>query len=274
MFDQLRHAQKVIFDNGNGPRTAIKPKSLRKFGANFSVGTTEATIMQLPAGVSTETYATGNDIDSFVCDDNSFTEDVTVEGHTVDGNGDLAFVSQTFTATGTTPVTLATPMHRTTRCTNDGAAMPASSTAYFYRSGDTTVTSGTPNTGSAVNLMMTAAHNRSLKASTSFSSQDYFLITRLDASVAKKTQGGAIVYLRIRERDGAFQTRWIKGINSLGASGILQLDVPIIVKPNSDVAFFAEADSASTTITAEMEGYFALINGEESLPDLIPIFNR
>jgi len=244
--------------NSYGHDVFIKPKLLIKFGSVTTVGTSEETIMEMPGSVTSETFQTDNTIDSLVVDD-TFTGDVRIEGHTISG-GNLTFVVQSATCTSETPVTLTTPLARVTRVyNNSAAAMPANSTLYIYRSGDTTVTGGVPQTDSAVNIIMNAENNQSLKCSTSFSQYDYGICTRIWASVAKKTQGGAVIRVKIREIGRQFRTIQKFGVNSLGGKVMLDYDQPLIFPINSDVIMTAEADANGTEVTGSIGVFFGKI---------------
>lgn len=98
MHPLIRHAINEIYSTyGDVVSVNEKAKSLLKFGQNALVGTSQATVMTLPAGILAETYVTTNAIDSVSSSDNGDTQLVYVEGHTIDGDGNLTFISQTVT---------------------------------------------------------------------------------------------------------------------------------------------------------------------------------
>jgi hypothetical protein len=223
-----------------------KYKTLHKFGTNGLVGTSEATVMTLPAGVLRETYATTNAIDSISSSDAGDTGTVYIEGNTVDGSGNFTFVTQTATLTGQTKLTLGTPLARVTRLVNTSAATWAGS-VYIYQSG--AITGGVPNTAADVHLIGPAGENQSQKAATTISSVDYCLITNFYASVNKKTAAGAVVRLRVRDKGQSFRTLYKRGCNSLGPDMVMQFGPYQVIKWNSDIEVTAAADAANTEIS-------------------------
>ena len=80
-----------------GDRVSVyeKGKAITKFGTNSTVGTTYETVAQLQSTESNETFVTTNIIDSIVSSSASdTTQTITIEGHTIDGSGNLTFVSK------------------------------------------------------------------------------------------------------------------------------------------------------------------------------------
>lgn len=250
---RIAHALREIKQT-YGDNVSVKSKSLLKFGENLLVGGDQATIMTLPGGVTEETYVSTNAIDTISSSDGGDDQPVVIEGHTIDGSGNLEFQAQTVTLEGQSKVTLPTPLARVTRIYNAGATNWAGS-VYVYEDG--AISDGAPTNTSTVHLIGPAAENQSLKASTSISSVDYALITSIYASVNKKTQGGAVIRLRIRNIDGVFRTVYKRGINSLGPDLNYEFDPCLIVPSNSDVIITAEADASSTPIAAGFNSYLA-----------------
>ncbi len=82
----IYHAIDIINDTyGVNVSVENKKKDLLKFGRNPLVGTTRATIMDLPTGVLHETYVSTNAITTISSSSTSDTRQVTVEGHTISG---------------------------------------------------------------------------------------------------------------------------------------------------------------------------------------------
>jgi hypothetical protein len=241
-----------------GHRVTLDAKPFTKFGENPSVGTAEATIMEFLGSEVSETFATGNTIDKLVTDDAGFTGDVYVEGHTLVG-GNKVFMSQTLTMTGQTAATLSTPLHRITRLQNvSGSNLASAKKIYGFESSGVTVTSGVPQTNSAVHIILSAAEEQSLKAATSVSGTQYFICTNIDGAMNKKTQGGAVIRFKVRESSSVFQTKYKRGVNSLGPDLDKSFAIPLIITPNSDIVMTAEADS-SAPVQSSFSGYFATI---------------
>lgn len=241
-----------------GHVVTIDSKFLTKFGENPVVGGTETTIQEFLGAELMETFVAANDIDGIVCDD-TFTGDILVEGHTV-ADDVLTFVSQIVTMTSETKVTLATPLHRCSRLKNVSSTdLPAASKVYAYASAGVSLTAGVPQTASSVKCIISAAENQSLKCSVSLSGNQYWFLCLMAGGVNKKTQGGVVIRLKVRERGGVFQTKYKIGANSLGTDVSEPFPGLQIIRPNSDVIMTAEADSSNTPIQGTLFGFLGTI---------------
>jgi len=254
----VQHASRVI-QGAYGDVVYIKDKNLLKFGENTSVGTAQETIMQLQGAEIAETYVSTNAITHIISDNAGNTGDYYLEGHAIDGS-DLTFVTQTGTLNGTTAVALATPIARASRLENRGSSeLVASSTVYVYEGG--AVTSGVPDDDSEVHIVMIAGEDQSLKASTSFSSVDYGLITEIYGSINRKQSGGfANIRLKIREPGGVFKTKFKVGVATDGA-GVFSVEFrPFLIVPkNYDVIMTADASVTGTAISAGFNALLATV---------------
>lgn len=260
---EIALAQKEILKTyGDKVDFVKKSKALIKFGLNDVVGTSRTTVMQLEGSEVEETYATTNAIDKVVSSDNTFTHDVTIEGHTVSGT-DLTFVVQTVTLTGQTAADLTTPLCRATRVypTNGHALASASDKVFVYE--DVALTAGVPNTDANVHVSFDGNYHQSQKASTAISANDYYLITKLYAGVDKKTAASVDIELRTRGfQDEAFRTVFKLPI-STSSSPWLQIDAPpvLIIPKNSDVIVSATSSAANTEVIGGFAGYLAEVIG-------------
>ncbi len=221
-----------------------KAKTLVKLGRKDNLGTTEETVWLLGGS---ETYVTDNDIDSIVSDNVADTQEVVIEGHTVDANGDLTFVVQTATLNGATRVALSTPLHRATRLYNNNSTDFAGTVKVYENGGNDHLTTD-------------GANNQSLKCATSLSSQDYWILTGMLVSVNRQNSRSADFKLKIREKGKVFRTRFSLNAHSNGGSVYVPFRPCIIAKPNSDVEVTAVASGTSTVVEATLFGYLALIN--------------
>jgi hypothetical protein len=249
----LHHAQRVIFDTW-GDRVNIKSKSLFKFGRNTDLGTSEETVW-VRGGI--ETYATGNTINQVSSSDNSDTQEIKIEGHTISGS-ELSFVSQTITLTGQTPVTLTTPLYRASRLFNNDNTDFAGE-VYGYESGGT-VTAGVPQDATKIHVEASGATNQSLKASTSISNSEYWIITSGIFSV-NRTQTRTVDFkIKIREFGKVF--RVISPIITVQSTqGTIEVifNPPLIVPKNSDIIINAISSGTGTTVDAGLNGYLAIV---------------
>lgn len=252
---RIAHAIEQIYAD-YGDTVVVKPKSLRKFGRSLQVSnTTRTTLMNLPSGTLNETYVSSNTI-THISSTSADTVSIVYEGHTIDGSGNLTFVSDSVTLQGTTKTALPTPVARATRAYNDsGTALVG--TVYVYE--DVAAASGVPGTASAVHLMIPAGSQQSFKASTSISSQDYWIITQVGGGVEKKSSAFADINLEIRLKNKVFRERFNYDVNSSNGSYMIDLNPAIIVPPNSDIRLTALADTANTAVTGFIAGYLALI---------------
>lgn len=248
------HALREIYST-YGDVVEIKPKALHKFGENLLVGTEEATLMTLPAGVLSETYVSTNATTHISSSDSGDTQSVKVEGHTVSG-GLFTFVVQTITLAGQTKVALATPLARVTRLENAGA-VDFAGIVYVFE--DDTLTGGVPDTAAKVHIIANNGENQTLKAATTISNEDYCLVTQIYASINKKTAAGAVVRFRVRTAGGVFQTKYKIGINSVGGGFVRDLWPYLIVPQNSDITMSAEADGANTAVAGGFNSILATV---------------
>lgn len=308
-----------------------KRKQLTKFGRNEEVGTSGATVMTLPSGVTSESYVNRNLITHFASSSTADAMILTVEGHTVGStvsvssltqtagtatcttgsahghatgdwvyieganeagyngivqvtvssttvftytvasgtaspatgtitstNQNKTFTVQSATLAGQTKTALSTPLARCTRAyvKEQNKATDLVGTVYFSQ--DVSYSAGVPGTASAVHLMIPAGFNQSEKASTSLSSQDYWIVTDLEGSINEKT--GTVLAdleLQVRKVGGVFRpiARFTcTNLNSRNKAFI----PPRIVPANADVRIRAIASSANTEVIGVMSGHLAI----------------
>ena len=266
----LAHAIDEI-ESTFGHVVRVKPKSLMKFGrtnnADNDVLTTVATFQGSEVN---ETFATGNTIDSVISDDAADDgKTVTIEGHTVDGSGNLTFVVQTATLGNVTRTALATSLYRATRIykTPGSFASPVTALAgnvYVY---DNTVaaghTSGTPDNATATKVMISAGNQQSEKCATSLSSVDCWILTRISAGLSRG--GGNAVNADIevewREQGGVFRPQGIE--LALRTSALTFYSIPLkpyrVIPPNSDIRMITLTDTANTTVQGAIAGVLAIV---------------
>lgn len=256
-----------------GDECHIQGRSILKFGeTNVAFGTTRATIMQFQGSEINETYAEGNTIDSFVGEsDDDIGKALTLEGHTVDGSGNMTFVTQPVTHNGVTPVTLLTPLFRANRKFLSGLGTIASptealaGTSYTY---DSTaaggVTSGAPDTPSATKLLILAGASQSEKAATSISSTQYWIITACKLAIDKSSGSNVTVRgdMYWRQLGGIFRPAGYKFDLTRDEFPSQVFDeVPYFIIPkNSDVALQAVSSATGTNGFGYMNGVLAKID--------------
>lgn len=221
--------------------------------------------MEFLGSEKTETYVADNLINTIVCDDDNFTGDVYIEGHRFINDGaDLEFVVQTIPATGQTPASLTTALGRMTRMANaSGQTIATSKKVYGYQS-TAGQTDGVPGDATKVHCIMSAAENRSLKAATAISYNDYYVLFDIYGRVNKKTQGGGIIRAKTRTLGNSFQTIFKEGTNTLGqgaqrnSPGGMYID---IIRPNSDILITGADMDATVAVAGGFHGVLLSVVG-------------
>jgi len=251
----MQHAiNNILADYGDTVSVYSKNKDLLKFGRNSLVGTSQATIMTLPAGVLNETYVASNLINTVSSSSASDTYVLTVEGHTVSG-GVFTFVTQDVTLKGQTQVALTPPLARGSRSYN-GGAVDSVGNIYVYETD--TDTAGVPDTAAKVHLIQVAGLNNSEKASTTISNTDYLILTSFYADCLEKTAAFVDIHLEVREVGKVFRDKVTISANT-GARGE-HIFMPYLVIPkNADIRLSAIADGASTVVAGGFQGVLAKV---------------
>lgn len=239
-----------------GDVVEIAPQTIKKFGENLLVGTSEAEIQTLPAGVLFETYLTDNLITHISSSNGSDTGLVNIHGHTVDGDGKFTHVSQDVTLAGQTKVALTTPVCTCFRLANIGAADFVGD-VYVYE--DDTLSGGVPDTAVKVHMTANATENQSLKAAYMVQDGEYFLANLAYASVNEKGVASAVIRMRVRGIGGVFRTLFKRGVNSQGPDLNHEMPDYAIITPNSYITMTAEANTAGIEISGGFNGVIARI---------------
>ena len=182
-------------------------------------------------------------------------------GTIISTNQNKTFVSQTIALNGQTQVTLATPLNKASRIVNKPQNRATNITGSLYVYENDTTTAGTPDTNTKVHLMngVNGSINNSLKASTSMSSQDYFIITNIHAHFEEKTAGYATVVFQKRECGGV----WVEiddiTVGDNMPSGVITFKPYLIIPKNSDIRLVGSASGANKEVGGSFEGILAKI---------------
>lgn len=252
----VRYAiEEVLRTDGVQVSVHDKAKAVRKFGENTAVGTSNTTLMTLHGSETEETYVSTNAIDSISSSDASDTGLIYLEGHTV-SSGVFTFRTQSVTLNGQTRVALDPALSRSARGANISSS-PLAGSVYVYE--NTAITAGVPDDASKTHLIIPVGEEQSLKASTTFSDEDYCFLTRIIGTVNKRTAGGATIRLRVREAGGVPRTQLKYGVNSNGPPLNKPFTPYVIIKPNSDVYLDAIADQSNTPVDASFHCILAKI---------------
>jgi hypothetical protein len=263
----IRIAEEEIRQNyGDVVSVARKAKTLFKFGANDSVGTSPETIW---ATGGDETYINTNAIDKVSSSSGDDTGELRVEGHVIDANYKSRFTVQTVTLTGTTKATLATPLSRVTRLAYLGTADLAG-TVYCYED-DTTTTPGVPDTAAKIHAQATAPQNQTLKCATTISDVDYWIITDITVGVKRNNSAAADFEIQIREIGNPNQT--FRSVLFLSASTegpvTLNISPPLIVPRNHDFRIRGVASTTAVALSAGANGFLAKVIGRRGADGII-----
>lgn len=221
-----------------------KAKGLIKFGSNENLSSGVSETVWLLGG--DETYQTTNAIDTVVSDNAGDTQDIVIEGHTIDGSGDFTFVSQTATLNGTTNVSLTTSLARASRIYNDDST-DFSGTVTVFENGGTT------------HLSTNGSNNQSLKCASTISDVDYYIVTALMGSVNRSAQAQVDFQFQVREKGKIFRTRYKFTASRDSGTMFIPLKEPIIVPPNSDFRMIATSNQNSVQVEAAVHGKLAII---------------
>lgn len=247
----LEHAKRIIKkDFGDVVSLEAKDKDLLKFGRSTQIQTDLTTIMTLPSGTYNETYVSDNTISVVSSSQVGDTTTLVVEGHTIDSDSNLTFVTQEITLNGQNQVSLTTPLARATRAYNSGST-DLTGDIYVYE--DTNSAGGVPSNASKVHLMIAAGLNQSEKCSTSISNNDYWIVTKIYADILTKLSSYAEVLFEIRRKGGVF--REVASISASDAhNGVLEFKPYIIVPKNADTRLRAKADVNGRDVSGGIVG--------------------
>jgi len=247
-----------------------KKKALNKFGSN-TVGTSFETIQEFQSTELHETFVSTNLIDAVISSSTSDTTDWTFEGHTIDGSGNLTFVTQTITLTGQTSKALTTPLARVTRgyATGTGSFGGTPYTAvgniHVYDNTDGDNGSGVPTTATATKMMITAGNSQSRKCATAISQNDYWILTQFSAAISDAAASTDFVTFVLETRDIANGGSWrptgreivLKPDNH--DAQVIDFHPYRVVPKNHDVRVIAATDASTAPVFAEVAGYLASI---------------
>ena len=268
----IRHAESVVFSTyGDTVSVSDKKKGLNKFGRteNADAGTL-TTVGLFQGAVVNEAFAATNIVDSIVSSSTSdTTQEIKIEGHTIDGSGNLTFSIQTVTLNGQTEVPLTTPLARVSRAfvnssgtfNSPFAALVGDVSVYDNTDG---IAAGVPNTAAATKIIIKAGKTQTEKCSTSISSSDYWFLTSMHCSIEERGPASAVDFY-IEARDIANGGQWrpmgVELSLDTGAqpTGVLEFHPFRIVPKNHDVRVIAVSDTANTFCSAELEGYLAVV---------------
>ena len=241
---------------GDRVSTDRKAKSLLKFGRSAELGTAGLETVWTVGG--NEVYVSDNSISFISSSSSSDTQQISVEGHTVDVNGNFTFVEQTVTLDGQDPVALDTDLARVSRAYNSGST-EISGRVVVYE--NTTVSGGVPTDATKLHIDIPLGFQQSFKAATSFSSEDYYVMTGFYGAVSAKQSAAVDFYIEVKKSNGVFLQRACFTASSSGGNSDISLDPAIIVPKNSDVCVRCETSDNNAVVFGIFKGYLAKVTG-------------
>ena len=229
-----------------------KKKSLLKYGVRTTVGTSWETLSTASGSELQETYVTGNSIVNVVSSSASDTGTIKYEYHTISGGETTFGVSGNVTLQGTTPVTLPTAAFRTSRAYNTGTNALVGN-IYFYETGS--------RTDANTHLIIPAGEQQTQKASTTISSQDYWIVTNVTLSVLSKTSAYAEGRLEVKPVGTTYWRPIGQNFACSDASGTIQIQKEpfLIVPSNYDVRIAVKTNTANVVVAGGFNGYLASV---------------
>ena len=256
---RLVQAEREVYSTyGHMVSIDAKAKSLLKFGKSGNLSST-AGLQTVWSVDGNETYISTNLIDSVVSSSASDTQEVTIEGHTIEGSGvdaKFTFVVETVTLNGQTPVALTTPLARTSRVNNNGSTEIVGVVAVYQ---DSAVTGGVPNDVTKVHIDIPLGFQQSFKAATTFSNTDYFFLTGCYGAVSQKQTAAADFYIELREVGKSFRQIACLAASSSGGSFNIEFDPAIIIPRNADVRIRCTTGTNNAVVFTNFRGYLAKV---------------
>lgn len=241
--------QEVSIDN--------KAKSLLKFGKSAPLNANTRETVWTVGG--NETYVTSNLIDSISSSSVNDDQLIRIESHTVTGTGSnqqFSFVVQTVALNGQNRVALPTPVARVSAMVNANSHNLEGEVNVYE---NTALTGGIPNDASKVHCRIETGYQNALKAATTFSNEDYYILTGGFGSVSNKQAANVDFYLEVRQVGGVFIEAAAVSAASTGGSWNVSLDPAVIIPPNADVRITCEASASGAVVFGSFQGYLAKV---------------
>jgi hypothetical protein len=250
--------REVYSTYGQRVSTDAKAKSLLKFGKSGDLSST-AGLQTVWSVDGNETYISDNLIDRVISSSTSDTQEVTIEGHTIEGAGvdaKFTFVVQTATLSGQTPIALTTPLARVSRVNNNSSTEVVGVVSVYE---DSAVTGGVPNDVTKVHIDIPLGFQQSFKAATTFSNTDYFFLTGCYGAVSQKQTASADFYIELREVGKSFRQIACLTASSTGGAFNIEFDPAIIVPRNADVRVRCTTGTNNAVVFTNFRGYLAKV---------------
>jgi hypothetical protein len=234
----------------------LKSKSLIKFGKSGDLAADTLETVWTVGGH--EVYVTDNTITHISSSSASDNQAIFIEGHTVTGTGansQFTFLTQVATLNGQTPVGLNIPLARISHIYNNGSTELQGRVVVYE---NTTTVGGIPSDATKIHIDIPQGLQGSLKGATTFSDEDYLILTGGFGSVSKKQDAAVDFYLEVRKAGGVFVQQAAVSASS-GSSWEVELDPAVIIPRNADVRITAETASNGAVVFGVFKGYIAKV---------------
>ena len=234
-----------------------KAKSLIKFGKSAELSAD--TIETVWSYGGNEVYVQDNLIDSIVSSNVVDNQEIYLECHTVEGTGadqKFTFMTQAVTLNGQTRVPLPTPVARVSKAYNNNGTELVGS-VYVYQ--ETPLTNGVPQDRTKVHAHIPQGFQQSFKGATTFSNEDYYILTGGFGSVSNKQAASVDFYLEVRTPDKVFRQGAAVSAGSAGGSWDIDLDPCIIIPKNADIRITCETATQGAVVFGSFKGYLAKV---------------
>ena len=235
-----------------------KAKSLIKFGKSAPLSTSRETVWTVGGN---ETYVAANSIDSISSSSALDTQQIYLECHIVTGSGEdqqFTFTTQVVNLNGQSRVALPTPVARVSRIYNNNGTN-LTGAVYVYQ--DTPIVGGVPSDLTKVHAKIQQGFQQNFKAATTFSNEDYYILTGGFGSVSNKQAAAVDFFLEIKEPGKVFREVAAVSANSTGGAWQIELDPAVIIPKNCDVRVTCETGDQGATVYCSFKGYLAKVIG-------------
>jgi len=234
-----------------------KAKSLLKFGKSAELSAD--TIETVWSYGGHEVYVQDNLIDSIVSSNVVDNQEIYLECRTVEGTGadqKFTFMTQAVTLNGQTRVPLPTPVARVSKAYNNNGTELVGA-VYVYQ--ETPLTNGVPQDRTKVHAHIPQGFQQSFKGATTFSNEDYYILTGGFGSVSNKQAASVDFYLEVRTPDKVFRQGAAVSAGSAGGSWDIDLDPCIIIPKNADIRITCETATQGAVVFGSFKGYLAKV---------------
>jgi len=255
---RLVQAEREIYRQyGDMVSIDAKAKSLIKFGKSSLL--TAGDFATVWTRGNDEVYVDTNSIDTVSSSVATDVEELYLECHTISGtNSDekFDFLTQVVAVNGQNKVLLPIPVARVSTIYNNNGKLFGGEINVYE---DTPIVAGVPTDLTKVHAHIEEGFQQSFKAATTFSDEDYYIMTGAFGAVSLKATAVVDFYLEIRPPGSIFRQIAATSANSSGGAWSLDFDPTIIIPKNSDIRVRVESDSNNAVAFANFKGYIAKV---------------